>query len=104
MKQYFSAVKGFTEPEGVTEVAPGGGKPNTSIAGKIKNLFKRSSSDPFCTHQGDRWTGPVFIPVLHLRGRNVTARPACRLASLTLNPQPADAVVAYRNFQPVEDE
>lgn len=44
VKSYFGAVSGFTQPEVLKEV---GVTPDNSPLGKLKQLFQRSSSDPF---------------------------------------------------------
>lgn len=44
VKQYISAVAGFTAPELITEVLT---EPDYSFLGRLKALFARSSSDPF---------------------------------------------------------
>jgi len=44
VKQYFSCISGFTEPEVVTEV---GVAPDNSLLGKLKKFVSRSANDPF---------------------------------------------------------
>jgi len=44
VKQYFSCISGFTEPEVVTEV---GVQPDRSLIGKLKSFMNRSAGDPF---------------------------------------------------------
>lgn len=44
VKQYFGCVAGFTQPEVVTAVDV---EPDESLLGKLKQLFVRSSGDPF---------------------------------------------------------